>query len=116
MKPPPEDPLATLHIADPDVAASVAAGLNQKGIPVSFPDLSLMGAEIIWGLSLERSFGQALARGYVSLMGEVPEAIISQYRKAVRKAGGGADAWAYHGGTSAPGAQILGHTSSGPVH
>ncbi|MFH0726255.1 MAG: hypothetical protein V2B19_07915 [Pseudomonadota bacterium] len=88
MQPPSEDPLATLHLADPEMAASVAAGLNQKGIPVSFPDLSLMGAEIIWGLSLERSFGQALARGYVSLMGEVPEAILAQYRKTVRKAGG----------------------------
>jgi nitric oxide reductase NorD protein len=87
MKPQPEDPLATLTIADPEMAASVAAGLKQKGIPIPLPELSRIVTEIIWGLTLERSFGQALASGYVSLLGEVPEAVIAQYRKTVREAG-----------------------------
>lgn len=83
----PENPLAALDLADPELAALVAAALDRKGIPISHPELPRMGAEIIWALTLERSFGEALARGQVDLIGEVTSAVFTQYRKAVRKAG-----------------------------
>lgn len=83
----PEDSMAVLALADPAVAASVATGLEAKGIADSHLELPLMSADIIWGLSLERSFGEALAKGYVSLIGEVTSAVIAQYRAEVGKAG-----------------------------
>jgi nitric oxide reductase NorD protein len=87
MVKPPEDSMAALALADPELAASVTAGLEPKGIPDSHPELPRMSADIIWALSLERSFGEAFAKGYVCLIGEVTSAVITRYRTEVCQAG-----------------------------
>lgn len=82
-----EDPLAALTLADPGVSASVSAALKRKAIPISRADLFRMVTEIIWGLTLETSFGEAIAEGYMRLVGEVPNFVVAEYRRSVRKAG-----------------------------
>lgn len=82
-----EDPLKQLAIADPDLAKTVTAALNQKDCPVSNQSIALLVEETLWGLSLEISFGQTIAIGYTSLIGEVDRKRICRYRDLVRDFG-----------------------------
>jgi len=81
------DPLKHLAIADPDLAGSVQTLLEQKPSPVSPADTALLVNETLWALSEEISFGQAVARGYAELSGEVEDQKIECYRDLVRRFG-----------------------------
>lgn len=82
-----EDPLSQLAVVDPNLAASVAASLAQKEPAVSRSEKMILVAEILWGLSIEISFGTAVAEGYLSLLGSVEPAALVRYRQEVRQAG-----------------------------
>ena len=79
-----EDPLKQLVIADPDLAKTVTAALDQKGCPVSGNSIATLVEETLWGFSLEISFGYAVAKGYVDLIGEVDLKKFYRYRNLVR--------------------------------
>ncbi len=82
-----EDLLAQLSLADPDLAEKVISGLKQKSCPISDKSISMLVDETLWGLSQEISFGQAIAMGYVDLIGETGSKRIKQYRDLLRDAG-----------------------------
>ncbi len=82
-----EDPIAHLSIADPDLAEKVISGLKQKSCPVSDQSIAMLVDETLWGLSQEISFGQAIAMGYVDLIGETGSKKIKRYRDLLREAG-----------------------------
>ena len=80
------DPLRKLDLFDPETAKMVRGDLQARRGTVSPEALSLLVEETIWGLSLEISFGQAVARGMLSLMRLAPD-FLQQYRTAIRAAG-----------------------------
>jgi len=82
-----EDPLKQLAIADPDLAKTVTAALDQKGWPVSNQSITLLVEETLWGLAREISFGRTLAIGYTDLIGDVDLEKIYRYRDLVRNFG-----------------------------
>ena len=82
-----EDLLAQLSLADPDLAEKVISGLKQKSCPVSDKSIAMLVDETLWGLSQEISFGQAIAMGYVDLIGETGPKRTKQYRDLLRDAG-----------------------------
>ena len=82
-----KNPLKQLAIADPDLAKTVTAALEQKGYPVSGKSIDTLVEETLWGFSLEISFGYALAKGYVDLIGDVDLKKIHRYRDLVRSFG-----------------------------
>ena len=82
-----EDPLTQLAIADPDLAKTVTAALEQKGCPVSDQNIALLVEETLWGLVREISFGRTIASGYTDLIGEVDLKKIYRYRDLVRSFG-----------------------------
>ncbi|MES0446783.1 MAG: VWA domain-containing protein, partial [Desulfobacterales bacterium] len=55
--------------------------------PVSDKSIAMLVDETLWGLSQEISFGQAIAMGYVDLIGETGPKRIKQYRDLLRDAG-----------------------------
>lgn len=79
------DPLTQLAIADPDLANAVRAGLKEKRCPVSDQSIAFLVKETLWGLSREISFGQAVAKGYTDLIGEIDQQKIRRYRELVRR-------------------------------
>lgn len=81
------NPIDNLYIADPETAGIVETALRAKQQPVSEHDAAILVDETIWGLSLETSFGLAIAEGHVSLIGEVADDRILRYRDLVRDAG-----------------------------
>jgi len=82
-----EDPLKQLAIADPDLAKTVTAALDQKGCPVSNQSITLLVEETLWGLAREISFGRTIAIGYTDLIGDVDLKKIYRYRDLVRSFG-----------------------------
>jgi nitric oxide reductase NorD protein len=82
-----EDPLKQLAIADPDLAKTVTAALDQKGCPLSNQIIALLVEETLWGLAREISFGRTLAIGYTDLIGDVDLKKIYRYRDLVRSFG-----------------------------
>ena len=82
-----EDPLKQLAIADPDLAKTVTAALDQKGCPVSNQSITLLVEETLWGLVREISFGRTIAIGYTDLIGDVGLKKIYRYRDLVRSFG-----------------------------
>ncbi len=81
------DGLKLLHIADPDLAETVHAGLDQKKFPIDPEITTCLVQQTIWGLSLEASFGKAVAAGYLDLIGNIEKIQILKYHKLVQKAG-----------------------------
>lgn len=81
-----KDPIEWLAVADPDLAALFAARLKPKKHLVSDMDLSVLVEDIIQALSLEASFGSALADGYLRLIGNVPWPSIRWYQREVHQA------------------------------
>jgi nitric oxide reductase NorD protein len=82
-----QDPLKQLAIADPDLAKTVAAALDQKGCPLSNQSITLLVEETLWGLAREISFGRTIASGYTDLIGAVDVKKIYRYRDLVRSFG-----------------------------
>ncbi|QTA90918.1 nitric oxide reductase activation protein NorD [Desulfonema magnum] len=82
-----EYPIQQLSFADPELAETVAKGLKQKVPPVSLQDTTMLVDEIIWGLSQEITFGNAIAAGYVDLIGETSSYQIQEYRRLIHEAG-----------------------------
>jgi hypothetical protein len=82
-----KDLLAQLSVADPDLAEKVISGLKQKSCPISDKSIAMLVDETLWGLSQEISFGQAIAMGYVDLIGETSSKRIKKYRDLLHDAG-----------------------------
>ncbi len=79
--------LKELSIADPELAAEIDTKFVERKVPLASDILQMMVAETIWGLSIERAFGQAIAHGFLSLMGNVSKERISRYRDLIRGTG-----------------------------
>ncbi|MGA8178785.1 MAG: hypothetical protein WB792_01915, partial [Desulfobacterales bacterium] len=79
--------LAPLRTADPDLFAGINTSLENKAVAASEKDVAVLVEETLWALSLERSFGHSVARGYSSLLGEVCSIKIHRYRELVRSFG-----------------------------
>jgi len=82
-----ENPLEILAVADPDLADTVLSGLKKKENPVSSESVKMLVDETLWGMSLEISFGYAIAKGYVRLIENVDTGQLLKYRNLVREAG-----------------------------
>ena len=82
----PDDPLSRLDIFDPDSAKMVREELQTIPFVVSVEDLSFLVEDTIWALSLEASFGQAVAAGYLSLLHQ-HSTCLHLYSRHIRAAG-----------------------------
>jgi hypothetical protein len=82
------EPFETLRRVHPDVAASVAARLAEHPAPAAPDLLDMLAAESLWALTIEASFGRAVAAGYAELVGAAAPAAVDTYRRWVREAGG----------------------------
>lgn len=80
--------LEPLALAEPGLAEVVAERLKRKPAPVDPELLDQLVAESLHALSVEVSFGRAVALGYAELIGEVPPAALEAYRGRVRRVGG----------------------------
>ncbi len=78
--------LERLAAVDPALAGEVGAIVQENG-PVPEDRMALLAEETLWGLSQEKSFGAALAKGYARLVGVCPDAKIQYYRQKVRAGG-----------------------------
>jgi nitric oxide reductase NorD protein len=81
------DLLTPLRAADPDLFEAVKASLENKGVAAFENDVAVLVEETLWALSLERSFGRSVAKGYSNLVGEVCSGQLHRYRKLVRSFG-----------------------------
>ena len=61
--------------------------MESKDIARFEEDVAVLVDETLWALTLERSFGQAVAKGYSRLIGEVSSIQFQRYRKLVRSFG-----------------------------
>ena len=82
-----EDPLKQLTVADPDLAETIIASLEQKGHPVLNQSIAMLVEDTLWGLAREISFGRAVAMGHAGLIGEADLQKIKRYRDIVRDFG-----------------------------
>ena len=80
------DLLKQLELADPELAATVIDGLENKKSHASLQVISMLVDETIHGLSQEIAFGQAIANGFVELIGSVNKGDIYIYRAMIRNA------------------------------
>ncbi len=85
-KTPALEPLRKLDLFDPDTGKLVRSGLLTDGTVVSPDALSALVDDTIWGLSLEESFGRAIARGMLSLIRRAPIRL-PHYRSGIHAAG-----------------------------
>ncbi|MGD8713507.1 MAG: VWA domain-containing protein [Desulfobacterales bacterium] len=83
-----QNSMETLSIADPELAERVSHILMQKGDLITKQAIELLVNETLWGLSVEYSFGQAIAGGYADLIGETSSDRLKTYAVLVREAGG----------------------------
>ncbi|MFZ1954402.1 MAG: hypothetical protein WAU34_02840 [Desulfobacterales bacterium] len=81
------DPIESLHLLDPDLAATVQRQLERFDPVVSAAVAALLVDDIFWGLAREMSFGQAIAAGYLQLMTRVEYGTLENYHRLVRTAG-----------------------------
>jgi nitric oxide reductase NorD protein len=84
---PHRDLIIPLRAADPDLFAAVNSSLENKAVAVFEEDVAVLVEETLWALSLERSFGQSVAKGYSILIGEVCGIQFHRYRELVRSFG-----------------------------
>ena len=77
----------TLQRVNPGLAASIAAALAEKPAPVAPSLVEWIAAETLWALSVEDSFGQAVAAGCAELIGAVAPDRLDAYRGCLREAG-----------------------------
>jgi len=78
--------LHRLATVDPDLAGEVGAILQAHG-PVSADRMTLLVEETLWGLSQEKAFGAALAKGYARLVSGPSDSKIEFFRQKVRACG-----------------------------
>ena len=76
-----------LRTADPDLFTAVNTSLENKGIDTLKEDVAVLVEETLWALSIERSFGHSVAKGYSNLIGEVCSRHFHRYRELVRSFG-----------------------------
>ncbi len=69
---------------DPDIFAAVNTALENKGAAMSKEDVAVLVEETLWALSLEKSFGHSVAKGYSTLIGAVCSGQFHRYRELVR--------------------------------
>ena len=81
------DTLKQLNLADPELFQAVKTSLDHKTVPVSKEDVVILVEEILWALSMEISFGQSVAKGYVDLIGEASSEKYYRYRELIRRFG-----------------------------
>ncbi|MGD8365274.1 MAG: hypothetical protein PVI36_10165, partial [Desulfobacterales bacterium] len=81
------DPIESLHLLDPDLAATVQRQLERFDPVVSAAVAALLVDDIFWGLAREMSFGQAIAAGYLQLMTRAEYGVLENYHRLVRAAG-----------------------------
>ncbi|MFO7666500.1 MAG: VWA domain-containing protein [Desulfobacterales bacterium] len=81
------DPIKNLSFADPEIAESVKEKIEQKNIALSKGQAQTLYEEVIWALSVEYTFGNTLAVGYISLYETVKPDKVEKYKELVRKAG-----------------------------
>ena len=81
------EPIESLHLLDPDLAATVQRQLERFDPEVSAAVAALLVDDILWGLAREMVFGQAIAAGYLQLMTRVEHAVLENYHRLVRNAG-----------------------------
>ena len=82
-----QDALATLLLADPDLALAVADRLGRKPGRVRTDSIERLVADTIWALSVEVSFGRAVALGYAELVGDVSGERLETYHLWLQDAG-----------------------------
>jgi hypothetical protein len=80
-------PLESLHLLDPDLAATVNRQLERFDPAVSAAVAALLVDDIFWGLTREMSFGQAITTGYLQLMTQAEYGVLENYHRLVRAAG-----------------------------
>ncbi|MGB7919912.1 MAG: hypothetical protein WCF40_07620 [Desulfobacterales bacterium] len=81
------DPIESLHLLDPDLAATVQRQLERFDPGLSAAVATLLVDDIFWGLAREMSFGQAIAAGYLQLMTRAEFGVLDNYHRLVRAAG-----------------------------
>ncbi|MGD8970284.1 MAG: hypothetical protein PVG01_02670 [Desulfobacterales bacterium] len=81
------EPIESLYLLDPDLAAIVQRQLERFDPVVSAAVAALLVDDIFWGLAREMSFGQAIAAGYRQLMTRVEFGVLENYHRRVRAAG-----------------------------
>ncbi len=79
--------LSDLAIAAPEAVDGIMNDLFHRLDTISYRDLSIMAEEIEWAASREISFGQAVARGFASLLNRVSQTLVSAYQSRIREAG-----------------------------
>jgi nitric oxide reductase NorD protein len=77
------DPLSQLVLADPDLAEDVRTRLIQKNRRIPEKQIAILVEDVLWGLSLEISFGRTMALGYADLIGTSDSQKIKRYRELV---------------------------------
>jgi len=80
------NPLKILYVADPEIAKSIEEKIKNK-IALTKEQTMMFVEEVTWALSEDRSFGSALAEGYISLFGSANPDKVQIYKELVRKAG-----------------------------
>lgn len=78
--------LEELSFADPEIAKSVKEKIEQKNVTLSKGQAQTLSEEVIWALSIEYTFGNTLAAGYISLYETAKPDKVEKYKELVRKA------------------------------
>jgi len=81
-----QDPLQRLALLDPDLAAEIRDITSGGGAPVPETGLDGLVEETLRWISVEVSFGYAVARGYARLLGRGRDGAVSRYREMVADA------------------------------
>jgi nitric oxide reductase NorD protein len=79
--------IESLHLLDPDLAATVQRQLKRFDPEISAAVAALLVDDIFWGLTREMSFGQAITAGYLQLMSRAEYGVLENYHRMVRAAG-----------------------------
>ncbi len=79
--------LKELSFADPEIAKSVKDKIELKKIPLSKDQAKTLSEEVTWALSVEYTFGNTLAAGYIRLFEAAKPVKVEKYKELVRKAG-----------------------------
>lgn len=80
--------IESLWVADPELAAEIETKLIEQKTPMPVGLQHMLVNETIWGLTIEKAFGQSLARAYLALAGKVGGRQIIRFRELVRRTGG----------------------------
>jgi nitric oxide reductase NorD protein len=79
--------LEQLSIADPAIADRVRLGLEKKQLSHALQSQTFFADDVIWALSMERSFGEAVADGYLEMAEDAEPEQIATFHHFIRDAG-----------------------------